>query len=166
MISDMGTLVQRVIKELNNANRIEDLRDCIWMAGDLIRRTSSGYHSGFEEIDREDVTDAEASEIQNALLRALPRSTSPRWVGNILSALSSSGDPSLKQLWVDYLAKYLGELKAASGVVHTALLTLNDLGEPVFESNFSRGDVLELERNVDRAQRYLHERGISIPWGY
>jgi hypothetical protein len=67
-------------------------------------------------------------------------------------------------LWIDYLAKYLEQVKAANGVVHTALGALHDLGEPVFESNFSGRSVTEVERNVDRAQRYLHERGIKVPW--
>jgi hypothetical protein len=161
----MGALVRRIIKELNEAKGIEDFGDCIWIAGDLIRRaSSSSYRSGFEVIDREDVTDAEAKEIQDALLRALPRNSNPRWVGGILSALSSSRDPSLKQVWVDYLAKYLDELKAANGVVYTALGALHDLGEAVFESNFSGRSLTEVERNVDRAHRYLHDRGITIPW--
>ena len=83
---------------------------------------------------------------------------------SILSALSSSRDPSLKQLWLDYLAKYLEELKAANGVVYAALGALDDLGEPVFEqSNFSRS-LVDVERNVHRAERYLHERGITVPW--
>jgi len=102
--------------------------------------------------------------MKDALLRALPRNTSLRWVGGILSALSSSRDPSLKQLWVDYLAKYLENLKAANGVVYTALGALHDLGEPVFESNFSGRSLTEVERSIDRAQRYLDERGITIPW--
>ena len=60
MISGMGTLVQRIIKELNNTNGIEDFGDSIWMAGALIRRSfSSSYNSGFEAIDREDVSEAE-----------------------------------------------------------------------------------------------------------
>jgi hypothetical protein len=161
----MGALVQRIIKELNNAKGIDDFGDCMWMASDLIRRASSqGYLSGFEAIDREDVSEAEGKEIQDALLRALPRNTNPRWVGAILSALSSSRDPSLKQLWVDYLAKYLENLNAANGVVYTALGALHDLGEPVFESNLSGRGLTEVERNIDRAHRYLHERGITIPW--
>ena len=161
----MGILVQRIIKELNKAKGIEDFGDCLWMASELIRKASlPGYHSGFEAIDREDVSEAEGKEIQDALLRALPRDTNPRWVGGILSALSSSRDPSLRQLWVDYLAQYLEELLAANGVVYTALGALHDLGEPVFESNFSGRGLVEVERNIDRAHRYLHERGITIPW--
>jgi hypothetical protein len=161
----MGALTQEIIRKLNEAKGVEDLGDSIWMASDLIRKaSSSAYRSGFEAIDRENVTEAEAEEIQDALLRALPRNTNPRWVAGILSALSSSRDPSLKQLWVDYLAKYLEQMKAANGVVHTALGALHDLGEPVFENNFSGRSVTEIERNVDRAQRYLHERGITVPW--
>jgi|HubBroStandDraft_1064217.scaffolds.fasta_scaffold72082_1 hypothetical protein len=161
----MGALVQRIIKELNDANRVEDFGDCVWMASDLIRRASSpDYQSGFDAIDREDVSEAEGKEIQYALLDALPRNANPRWVRAILSALSSGQDPSLKQLWLDYLAKYLEGLMAANGVVHTALSALHDLGEPVFERNFSGNSLVEVERNIERAHRYLHERGITIPW--
>jgi hypothetical protein len=63
----MGALVQRIIRELNNAKGVDDFGDCIWMASDLIRRASSqGYLSGFEAIDREDLSEAEGKEIQDA----------------------------------------------------------------------------------------------------
>jgi len=57
----MGALVQRIIKELDKAQGIEDFGDCIWIASDLIRRASSpGYLSGFEAIDREDISEPRA----------------------------------------------------------------------------------------------------------
>ena len=161
----MGELVRRTVEDLNNARDIEDLKSCVWIASDLIRKAaSSGYSSGFGEIDRESVSEAEEKELQQALLNALPRNKSPRYVAPILSALSSSRDASLLPLWIEHLAQHLELLKAANAVLYTTMTALNELGESVFDKNQRSRDVTNLEMNVNQASKYLHERGVTVPW--
>jgi len=161
----MGKLVQRTIENLDNAKTVNDLQSCLWVAGDLLRKLSStNFRSQFEEIDRENVSELEAKQLEQALLNALPRNPDPRWVGQILSGLSSSRDVSLTHLWIDHLAKYLEILKAVNGILYTALTALNDLGEPVFEESQRSRSITEIEQTVESTSRYLHQRGISVPW--
>jgi hypothetical protein len=161
----MGKLVQRTVEELDQAKEVEDLRSCLWVASDLLTKASSAnFISQFEEIDREEVSDADRKQLQEALLNALSRNSEPRWVGQILSSLSSSRDPSLLRLWVDHLAKYLDVLKAANGIVYATLTALHDLGEPVFEDGRQSRSILAIEQTVKSASRYLHQRGVTVPW--
>lgn len=161
----MGKLVQHTVEQLNGATKLEDLRSCLWVASDLITKASStNFVSQFEEIDREDVSDQERKQLQEALLNALPRNNDPRWVGQILSSLSSSRDQSLLPLWVDYLTKYLDVLKAANGIVYSALTALHELGEPVFEKDQRSRSLTAIEQTAACASRYLYERGVTVPW--
>ncbi len=161
----MGKLVEHTLESLDKAKTVNDLQSCLWVAGDLLRKfSSSNFRSQFEEIDREAVSELEARQIEQALLNALPRNPDPRWVGQILSGLSCSRDVSLTQLWVNQLAKYLEILKAANGILYTTLAALNELDEPVFEENQRSRNIMDIEKTVDNASRYLHRRGISVPW--
>lgn len=160
----MGMLVSQTIRNLNNSQTTADLDSCVWIVSDLLKKTSqANYFSGFKEIDDEQVTEDERKQLQNALLEALGRNTDPRWIASILSALGSGRDPSLRDLWLRYLAMYLDALKGANAVVYSVLVSLDDLGEPVFQGASSRSSV-DVERNIDFASKYLHARGVTIPW--
>jgi hypothetical protein len=159
----MGELTERVLDKINSAKTFEDLGDGAWMTSDLMRRSlSADYHSGFDEIDREDIGEREGTQLRNALLNALPRNADPGYVCSILDALRRTGDAELLPLWVEYLAKYLALLKASNGVVYTSLLALRDLNEPVFKGASSLC-VIDVERNVKEAQDYLRRHGITVP---
>lgn len=164
----MGDLAKIIIEKLKLANKPEDLDDWIWKAGDLLAKfQSKGFHSGFEEIDKEDVSPEEKQQIQTALLEALGRNSDPRFVSQILEALRCSREQSLKQLYIDFLATFLKQTKASNGVIHSALLALDDLGEPVFERSPDGGtsqSVIDVDKNIRQADRYLQLRGISTPW--
>lgn len=164
----MGDLAKAIIEKLKLANKPEDLDGWIWKAGDLLSKfQSKGYHSGFEEIDKEDVSPEEKQQIQDALLGALGRNSDPRFVSQILEALRCSREPSLKQLYIDFLVKFLKQTKASNGVVHSALLALDDLGEPVFErepSGRTSQSVIDVDKNIRQANRYLQLRGIVTSW--
>lgn len=160
----MGELTARVINGINNSKEFKDFADWIWMAGDLIRRASSpGFHSGFEEIDHEEVSDTELQQLREAVLSALRRNEDPLYVGSLLSALRDTFDRDLIPLWIEYLTKYLSLLKTSNVVVYTILLALKEIGEPVFSGATSLC-AIDVERNIDQAQNYLHERGINVPW--
>lgn len=89
----MGSLTDRIIGQINSANSYGDLEGWIWKAGDLLRKTAlQNYLSGFEDIDKEEVSEADGQRIQSALLKALRRNSDARFVSSILSALSESKD--------------------------------------------------------------------------
>ena len=159
----MGELVQRVVRDIDAAKTFDDIRDWIWIARDLIRKTAqTDYHSGFAEIDAETVSWAERLDLKEAALRALERNSDLLWVGSMLSVLSATGDSDLKMLWIDSLASHLRVLKNANAVVYTVLLALRDLDEPVFEDPLSTC-IIDVERNVSEANQYLKRHGILIP---
>jgi hypothetical protein len=159
----MGELTTRVLGKLQAAESFDEIKDWIWMAGDLIRKASSpGFHSGFEEIDREQVSVAERTELREAALSALSRSSDPNYVTSLLNVLRCTGDNDLLPLYVEYLAKYLQLLKTSNIVVFSILLALGDIREPVFEGTTSRC-VLDIERNVKEAFEFLRKRGIVVP---
>ncbi len=159
----MGELTTRVLNGINNAREAEDLGDCVGVAADLIRRVlSSAYLSGFEEIDQEEVGELEKTQLQEALLKALPRNSDPLYVCSILHALRGTCDPALRPLWIEYLTKYLGLLKSSNAVVFTILLALSDLDEPVFVGAMSRCSI-DVQINVKEAQDYLRRHGIIVP---
>ncbi len=161
----MGELTARVLDQINNAKQFEDLDDCIWIAGDLMRKAAvPAFHSGFEEIDREAVNDDERRQLREAILNALPRNSDPRFVGSLLSALSNALDRDLVPLWTAYLATYLGQLKGSNAIIHSVLIALNDVGELVREIGPSGRSLMDVERNIKDADAYLLERGIRVPW--
>lgn len=64
----MGNLAKIIIEKLKLANKPEDLDGWIWKAGDLLAKfQSKGFHSGFEEIDKEEMSPEEKQQIQAAL---------------------------------------------------------------------------------------------------
>lgn len=159
----MGELTARVINGINSSKEFEDFAGWIWMAGDLIRRASSpGFHSGFEDVDRENVSNEERNALQKALLSALDRNSDPLYVCSILSALRGTFDRDLLPLWIEQLIKYLGQLKQSNAIVFTILLALKDLDEHVFAEAQSLC-VIDVERNVKEAERYLRRQDIVVP---
>jgi len=104
----MSELIDKIVAQLNSASTVEDLDSCAWVAGDLLEKAhSQKYLSGFEYIDREEVSEADAQRIQTALLEALPRNSDGKFVGCILSALSVSQDKSLKRVYEENLVQHL-----------------------------------------------------------
>jgi hypothetical protein len=164
----MGNLAKSVIERMKSAKTVEDLDGWVWKASDLLAKTHfKEYHSGFAEIDEEVVSSDERGQLQSALLEALNRNTNPRFVSQIISALGSARDESLKQLYVDYLARYLRQLKGSNGVVYTALLALSEIGEPVYERSLdatSSQSLIDVDKNIRQAHRYLEKHQIVVPW--
>lgn len=159
----MGELTARVIDGINNSKESKNFANWIWMAGDLIRKASSpGFHSGFEEIDREEVSDEERQKMREAVLKALPRNDDPLYIGSLLQVLRQTYEKDLIPLWIEYLTKYLNLLNASNGVVWTILLALKEIGEPVFQDVGSLCSI-DVERNVEEAHKYLRQRGINLP---
>lgn len=159
----MGELTARVIDGINNAKEFKDFADWIWMAGDLIRRASSpGFHSGFEEIDQEQVSEEERQKLREAVLNALPRNEEPLYVGSLLGALRCTYDLDLIPLWVEYLTKYLSLLRASNGAVFSILLALKEIDEPIFVGAKNLC-AIDIERNAEEARKYLLRHGIHVP---
>jgi hypothetical protein len=158
----MGELTQRILQKIESARDFDDIKDWIWMAGDLLRHAASpGYHSGFEDIDREVVSDDEREAIKQLSLNALTRSPDPMWVGSFLSVLRDANDPDFLPLWIAHLIKYQSQLKQANSIVFTILLALKDLGQPVFEKAHSLCSS-DVEINVKEADKYLRRHDILI----
>lgn len=159
----MGELTARVLRQLENAQSSEDLGEWVWMAGDLIRKASCpDYQSGFEEIDREQVSITERAELREAALKALSRNSDPEYVCSLLNVLRCTSDRDLLPLYVEYLTKYLRLLKTSNAVVFSILLALSEIEEPVFGGVDSRC-MVDVERNVKEAFEYLKKRGIIVP---
>jgi len=161
----MGKLTAEIIRKTNEANDINDIKDWMWMAGELLRRASvPTYQSGEKEIDDEEISGKERAELKGALLGALSRSSDPSYVCSILTALSYTYDRDLLPLWVHYLSEHLRNLKRSNNIVHTALIALRDLDELVREIGPGGRSMADVDRNIDDAQRYLLTQGIKIPW--
>ena len=165
----MSNLTDKIVSQINSAKTVEDLDGCAWVAGDLLKKAHSpNYHSGFEYIDSEEITTADAERIQTALLEALGRNPDARFVGCILSALNGSQDKSLKRVYLENLAQHLRKLKASNSVVYSALLGLETLGESVYERNPKSGStsqsLIEVDKNIRQAHKYLETLGIIEPW--
>ena len=164
----MSELIDKIVAQLNSASTVEDLDGCAWVAGDLLEKAhSQNYLSGFEYIDREEVSDADARRIQTALLEALPRNSDGKFVGCILSALNGSQGKRLKGVYLENLIEHLRKLKASNSVVYSALLGLQTLGESVFETNPQGGSsqsLIQVDKNIRQANKYLQSLGIVEPW--
>jgi len=164
----MSDLVEETLKRLDSAVSPRDFDDCLWVAGDLIRKMSmQDFRSGFDWIDREEVTAADAEQLKLALVRALERSSDPRLKGSVLSFLGGSLDRQYLELYRRLLAEHLEALKAHNGVVYSALIALDNLGEPVLERDpdgRSSQSLMQVEQNVRQADDYLRTLGIVHPW--
>jgi hypothetical protein len=164
----MGNLAKSVIERMKSAKTVEDLDGWVWKASDLLAKSHlKEYHSGFAEIDDEMVSPDESDQLRSALLEALNRNSDPRFVSQIIYALGSARDESLKQLYVDYLARYLQQLKGSNSVVHAALLALSEIDEPVYERSSdgtSSQSLIDVDKNIRQAHQYLEKHQIIVPW--
>jgi hypothetical protein len=164
----MSDLIEKIVNQIDSASTPADLDGCAWIAGDLLRKANSkNYRSGFEEIDREEVSEADGQRIQNALLGALRRNSETRFVSSILSALSCSTDKSLIPLYQEILAEHMRKLKGSNGVVYSALHGLDALGESVFDTNPEGGSsqcLADVDKTIRQAHKYLQTLGIMDPW--
>lgn len=159
----MGEMTQRIVRDIDAAKTYEDIKDWIWIAGDLIRKAAQpDYPSGFADIDAETVTWSERLDLKEAVLRALERNSDPLWVGSMLSVLSDTRDRDLKKLYISALATHLSVLKQANIILFAALFALRDIDEPVFKDAQSL-DSADVGRNVSEAFQYLKRHGIVIP---
>jgi len=160
----MGELAPKIVRDIDAAKTAEDVSDWIWVAGELIRKADQPHYTSFDlEIDREPVTWDERIQLKEAALRALERNSDPLWIQSMLSVLSRTGDRDLKKLWINFLADYLSVLKRSNAIVYTALISLRDIDEPVFEGARSIC-MIDVDRNVEEAHKVLERQGIRIPW--
>jgi hypothetical protein len=164
----MITSVGEILRKIETAQTYQDLEEWIWIAGDFIAKTTFGeYHSGFPEVDAVVVSREDGEKLKTALLAALQRSSEPRFVSQILDCLMMTKDSNLKSLYVSYLEQYLHQLKDCNGVVYSALNALSRLGEDVYERNERGGisqSLIEIDKNVRQAHRYLASMGIKFTW--
>jgi hypothetical protein len=161
----MGELAKNIIQRVKTARTAEDLEGWVWKASDLMAKSSmQEYHSGFAEIDAEVVSSDERDQLQSALLEALNRNSEPRFVSQIIDALGSAHDKSLRSLYVDYLVRYLRQLKDNNHIVYAALLALHNIGEPVYEKDSSGQSLIEIDKNIRQAHGYLSKQGITDSW--
>jgi len=158
----MGELTQKIVRDIDAAKTFEDIKDWIWMAGDLIRKAAQPDYPSWPELEGETVTWSERLDLKEAVLRALERNSDPAWVSSMLSVLSDTHDRDLKKLYINALAAHLTVLKQANVIVYTALLALRDIDEPVFEGVQSLC-AIDVEINVNEANQYLKRHGILIP---
>jgi len=158
----MGELVTKVVRDIDAAQTFEDIKDWIWMAGDLIRRAAQPDYPSFPELDGETVTWSERLDLKEAILRALERNSDPLWVCSMLSVLKKTGDRDLKKLYINALAAYLTVLKQANVVVYTSLIALREIDEPIFDGASSSCSI-DYDKNVNEANQYLKRHGILIP---
>jgi hypothetical protein len=159
----MGALAQKIAQDIDQAQTFDDIKDWIWMAGDLIRKAAQpDYPSGFKEIDAETVTWSERLDLKEAALRALARNADPLWVSSMLGVLRDTRDRDLKKLWVSSLATHLEILKRSNVIVNTVLHALREIHEPVFEGVQSIS-AMDVELSVTEANKYLKRHGIVIP---
>ena len=160
----MGELARKIIKQIETATTPVDLNDCVWIAGDLLFKLKATYfHSGFEEIDREEVTEAECDQIKQALLGLLNRISDPGCIGSIIQALGKSHDESLKELYVSKLAEHLKKLLAHNFAVYSALYALDGMGEDVYGDTPSQGTT-QVDQNIRQARKYLETHNVILPW--
>jgi|SRR5579859_964558 len=164
----MNALTQELLKKIEEASTARELDGWIWKVGDLIAKSShKEYHSGFLEIDSIEVSPEESEILKLALLEALKRSSDPSFVSQILNSLIMTLDPNLKTLYLSYLERYSRQLKDCNHVVYSVLDGLNRLGEDVYEPNERGGSsqsVIDINKNVRQAHRYLAGMGIEFTW--
>jgi len=158
----MGELTQKIVRDIDAAKTFEDIKDWIWMAGDLIRKAAQPDYPSCPELDAEIVSWSERLDLKEAVLRALERNSDTLWIISMLSVLRDTRDRDLRKLYVDALATHLSTLKQANIAVFTALLALRDINEPVFKGAQSL-DSADVQQNVSEAFQYLKRHGIVIP---
>ena len=108
----------------------------------------------------EPFTDSDVDTLKDCLLEYVQAGNAK----NVSSAVRAFGylqDPSLVPLLRNLLEVSLRELSVASMGVGQLIVVLNDLGEQLFEHNFS---AINIDENALNARRYLREHGVNVPW--
>lgn len=135
------------------------------MVSDLLRKVwSQGFHSGFEEIDSEEIASDEAVELREALLDAFYRASNESEARPLLHTLAAAHEKSIKEQLLRELHLALQMHRVASARLYTALRSLDNVGEEVFERSESGQGLVHVEMNIRVAERYLHKHGILVPW--
>jgi hypothetical protein len=164
----MGELTQKIITEIKEWNNDRDIKDSLWIAGDLLAKVkTNNYHSGFDFIDAENVTAAECQELQTALLDLLARNDDLQIIAGVISALDKCADKRLKEFYINCLQQSLKALKIHNGIVYQSLMALEHINEEIFErddNSNSAQSLMEVEKNIRQADQYLQKREIVIPW--
>lgn len=91
----MAELVRSFVARL----RADDptLRQDLWMVSDLLRKAwSQEFHSGFDEIDSEDVSSDEALELREAVLDAYYRASNKTDSRRLLDTLAAAHEKAIK----------------------------------------------------------------------
>lgn len=134
----MAKLVQSLIDRL----RADDvtLRQDLWMISDLLRKAWSHgeYRSGLDEIDSEDISTEEASELREVLLDAYHRASAKTESRRLLDTLAAAHEKSVKDQLVKELHLALEMHRVASRLLYArgvstmwARLCSNDLNPVV-----------------------------------
>jgi hypothetical protein len=133
----------------------DDLEAAVVMAGDLTAKLRiADYHSGLPAVD--------AERLKAALLDLLRRDPNPRLAGGIVWVLGKCGDAALAGVVAAELHRGLEHLLAANGLVHNALIALENFGEHL--TGTSEQSLTAVEQNIRRAREYLARSGVQVPW--
>jgi hypothetical protein len=167
----MSNYLDQIIVCLQTESDKEKLQDCIGSAGDLLGGLrSKNYVSGFPEIDSENLAVEDGEIIKQTLIDLTNRITDADIVKSVIWALRKSGDSSLKNLYIEYLQKYLQMLLLYNSGVFQILLALGDIDEDTFEwdldlsSEFTTQSLMEVDKNIRQARSYLEKNNIVVPW--
>ena len=141
----------------------DDLEAAVVMAADLTAKLRiADYHSGLPAVDAEAVSPAEGERLKAALLDLLRRDPTPRLAGGIVWVLGKCGDAALAGVVAAELHRGLQHLLAANGLVHNALIALENFGEHL--TGTSEQSLTAVEQNIRRAREYLAWSGVQVPW--
>lgn len=108
----------------------------------------------------EPFTDSDVETLKDCLLEYV-QAGNAKHVSTAVRVFAYLQDRSLVPLLRSLLEVKLRELSAASMDVGQLIVALNDLGEQLFEHNFS---AINIDENALNARRYLREHGVNVPW--
>jgi hypothetical protein len=147
----MGKLTRRMIDAIRQDD--PNVLDELWVVSDLLRKGwQPNYQSGFADIDAETVSSEEAGELREVLLDAMHRQAHPDKQRSFLFTLAHGGEQSVKERLVRELHVALEMHRAASGLLWTALIELDHIGEGVFaESPKMSHGIDQVADNIEAA---------------
>lgn len=151
----MGKLTRRMIDAIRQDD--PNVLDELWVVSDLLRKGwQPNYQSGFADIDAETVSSEEAGELREVLLDAMHRQAHPDKQRSFLFTLAHGGEQSVKERLVRELHVALEMHRAASGLLWTALIELDHIGEGVFaESPKMSHGIDQVADNIEAAVAYM-----------
>nr|WP_315491376.1 hypothetical protein [uncultured Rhodoferax sp.] len=140
--------------------------DALLGANELLRAYRMGLvGTGVDEpyasmYSAEPFTDGDVEVLKDCLLEYV-QDENAKNVSTAVRAFGYLQDRSLVPLLRNLLEVRLRELSAASMGVGQLIVVLNDLGEQLFEHNFS---AINIDENALNARRYLYKHGVNVPW--